>query len=1550
MFLGLGLSLQSTRGISVPRLGIAAEEAPDTAAFSGAAIAPPVSGALAGTEARDQAAFSGAAAPPGVAGAFGAAESPDSASLTGDAATAARAFTKVFTDLSGWTEVAFPASLSYALTPTTGNVPITNGRAYFDIQGKVFDFPALIRQMPELVDGVVYTITARFANNSAPGGVSLRAMMDPAINNSTLAGGLSLSTGSSGAATITVAWVAGAYLRITLEAEGGGNGHANLLSLIVDGPAALWADKRPIAQHYGAEFTSRSATNPGGVDMDSALALSNATALQARLDAQAATIISNTATFNAQGVIVWDLFWQEFGHPTTYLGAPEMIPVLSSALDAQLNRFFSQLKTAGLRVGTTLRPQYVPYGTSLPPLSDIHNAAAYSQLEPFIVTSQSFGHRLWVKYYADWGDGDAPHWVWADWDPVHPTEGPGQMNIDPGQESTVITRLVDRIQYCKDRWGMELFYVDSTVYRDGTSLPAAVFADVQMAHPDVLIMPENEAAGYWSVSVPYNQLNIGETGVPSGTSGVAALSFAGLTQSQWNSLRTYLRAEYVAGRLIPLVEHYDTTTRPWVIETVTGVPAGISGALSGAEAPDTAAFSGSASAPSVPGTLSGTERPDTAAFSGSATPPAVSGALSGAESADVAAFSGTGVIVWDAAAQNPSGSYTLSGDRLTATRVNSGTADIFGSAPKGPGLKFFEVVIGAFTGEVAVGLATPAFFAAASGEQWLGHYSHSLGLYDNGKALYGYFDGPANRFEAAIDPTRSFVTGDRVRVSYDDTTVAFYVNGSLVFSHACNMAALYGAENVYPAFYSTDSGASVVGDFLGWRAVSSGDPPVPPTLFTQTAATGMTTQFTLPAMTDPEGGPVTYTSTSSPSGPLPGFVSFNSSTRTYTVNPTGSDVGGYTIRYTGTDQQGLSTSLDFTLTVSLAAVSGALGATGAPDTAAFAGAAAAPGVSGALAATGSPDTAAMSGAASPPAVSGISAAGDSRTESADGTTSNPWPTQFAAMTAMSAFNHGHSGQGLTYLSSVYASEVDPDYNASTCNTAVCFGGINDIILQGADAATVRSRMQSWVALAKARYPRVGVATIPVPAVGALATVTSGMVAACEAFNAALRADYSFADLLIDLAADPRLAAPPSTAPTAVYYDGLHFTSYGAGIVAEITAEALGVTYVSIPTLVWQTGPALAITTSESVGAGWTVYVQVDDSSGFGSPAINTSYTFTGSEDLNSELTGLITGLGDGTWYAHTRLGDGSGRTSPWSAGAGPRTVDRVPTFTGSFTDQTSVALSTPVTSATTITISGLSDPILFAVTGSGTVTKNGGSGLTSGTVTNGDVIGAGHTSSGSNNTTVNTVFTAGGVSDTFSSTTVAVTSSTAWNTTPDIGTATYSNSNRQLVYTAGELTVHTTTAITGKKVFALTLDDTINYSSYGVFSPNATPSFGLGRDATSTGVAWFSNGTSNLPGGSGPGSAFFSTGVTLAIAVDKPNGKIWITNDGTNWYGDTGTPVNLASMESGSGSAAIGSAASDPAGLYGAVGKAFGTSGGQVTLLTSYPFNSGTLPSGFSYL
>lgn len=94
----------------------------------------------------------------------------------------------------------------------------------------------------------------------------------------------------------------------------------------------------------------------------------------------------------------------------------------------------------------------------------------------------------------------------------------------------------------------------------------------------------------------------------------------------------------------------------------------------------------------------------------------------------------------------------------------------------------------------------------------------------------------------------------------------------------------------------------------------------------------------------------------------------------------------------------------------------------------------------------------------------------------------------------------------------------------------------------------------------------------------------------------------------------------------------------------------------------------------------------------------------------------------------------------------------------SFTDQTGVALSSTITSAA-ITVSGINSAATITSSGGTFDINSSGTFISSGTVNNGDTVRARVTSSSSNSTAVNCTVTIGGVSDTFTATTLAASGS-----------------------------------------------------------------------------------------------------------------------------------------------------------------------------------------------
>ena len=94
--------------------------------------------------------------------------------------------------------------------------------------------------------------------------------------------------------------------------------------------------------------------------------------------------------------------------------------------------------------------------------------------------------------------------------------------------------------------------------------------------------------------------------------------------------------------------------------------------------------------------------------------------------------------------------------------------------------------------------------------------------------------------------------------------------------------------------------------------------PVAPTVADQTATKDTAFSYTVPAFTDPEGGTITYTATLSDDSALPGWLSFNASTRELSGTPLEADTpASLTIEVSATDDgsPSVSAQVTFTLTV-----------------------------------------------------------------------------------------------------------------------------------------------------------------------------------------------------------------------------------------------------------------------------------------------------------------------------------------------------------------------------------------------------------------------------------------------------------------------------------------------------------------------------------------------------------------------------------------------------------------------------------------------------------
>lgn len=287
-----------------------------------------------------------------------------------------------------------------------------------------------------------------------------------------------------------------------------------------------------------------------------------------------------------------------------------------------------------------------------------------------------------------------------------------------------------------------------------------------------------------------------------------------------------------------------------------------------------------------------------------------------------------------------------------------------------------------------------------------------------------------------------------------------------------------------------------------------------------------------------------------------------------------------------------------------------------------------------------------------------------------------------------------------------------------------------------------------------------------------------------------------------------------------------FTSTTLALVSDTTPDAF--------TFTDQTGVALNTTITSNTITVSGINAAASISITGGTYSINGgAYTSTAGTVTNGQTVSVRhTSSASNSTATNTTLTIGGTVSDTFTSTTTAATPDTTPdAFT--FTDQTGVALSSTITS-NTLTITGINTATSISVTG-GTYSINGGAFTSvSGTITNGQTVAVQHTSSSSYSTATNTTLTIGGVSDTFTSTTIA---SPAYDTTPDpfsftdvtgaVTGGTYTNNvsitglepNYSITVTASGGTVDATTALPFSGVYATS--KTVTTSSTGTIIVSA---------------------------------------------------------------------------------------------------------------------------------
>lgn len=187
-----------------------------------------------------------------------------------------------------------------------------------------------------------------------------------------------------------------------------------------------------------------------------------------------------------------------------------------------------------------------------------------------------------------------------------------------------------------------------------------------------------------------------------------------------------------------------------------------------------------------------------------------------------------------------------------------------------------------------------------------------------------------------------------------------------------------------------------------------------------------------------------------------------------------------------------------------------------------------------------------------------SEAADNIVLSGDSQTANDlWPPLFRSFLrgTIAAHNVAVSGKRLQALITDDVSRVDSIYVTGALNVCICWAGTNDLCYEDGTAEQLLADAETYCAARKAAGWRVFVGTV-LPRGNAPDPTT--YEARRVAYNAALRSDYSFADGLIDVAADSRIGAPGANTNATFFASEsgawVHINSAGGDIVANIAAR------------------------------------------------------------------------------------------------------------------------------------------------------------------------------------------------------------------------------------------------------------------------------------------------------------------------------------------------------------------------------------------------------------
>jgi hypothetical protein len=254
-----------------------------------------------------------------------------------------------------------------------------------------------------------------------------------------------------------------------------------------------WPNRAPVSQWFIAEGAGHSSTiNPRAYLWNTALDVSNQATFNSQVLSTADHIISmmNTENPRPQAIDIWDLEGEEMGQPFTYVGYPNKLHDLAPEMDAVADQLFKKFRDAGYDIALTLRPSDFMTGTLADmPSTCTSNATKGNLRDVYIATDANYPYRGYECTSTN-------NWIQVG------SRKPNHQHFSDN-DANFLANLESKVSYARARWGVHMYYIDSTVYSGGSAFNYEILRQLQTDFPDCIFFPENINTNDYSASAPY---------------------------------------------------------------------------------------------------------------------------------------------------------------------------------------------------------------------------------------------------------------------------------------------------------------------------------------------------------------------------------------------------------------------------------------------------------------------------------------------------------------------------------------------------------------------------------------------------------------------------------------------------------------------------------------------------------------------------------------------------------------------------------------------------------------------------------------------------------------------------------------------------------------------------------------------------------------------------------------------------------------------------------------------------------------------------------------